>query len=98
MQAIVNTIPAKHPVRERVAGCSSGPKYYFSKGEIIDTLNRAVSPYALELEPDDCIDMPNNDGHKIIGVNNANGRCVGNVWVSWYRMPSGRYELIAYIT
>ena len=93
------TIIVKHPVRELFAGCSTGSVrgYYDTKGHAINAFDGALQTYALFLDRDDLADFYGDAGRKTIDVYNEFGDCVGRAILSWYRMPSGRYEFTGYL-
>lgn len=102
----MRTIKARHPVRKAFSGCSSG-KYYNSKSEAIDTFNATLEEHGFHLDYADCCNWSSDEGS--VGVRvliEADGpfdvdgypRCVGYVHFSWYRMQSGRWEVIGYLT
>jgi hypothetical protein len=105
-----NTIRAKHPVREAFAGCTSdgGPwTYYDSKGAGVRAFDSALDGYGLCFDKDDHFDMPGDAGRINIdvytgidgyGEDDSRGRFVGSAVLTWYRLLSGRYEFVGYLT
>ena len=94
------TIVVKHTVRELFAGCSTGSEYgchYETKGHAINAFDGALQTYNLYLDRDDLADFYGDAGRKVIDVCNEFGNSVGRAVISWYRMPSGRYEFIGYL-
>jgi hypothetical protein len=95
--ATIATIKACAPVREAFAGHSTGSgrsPYYENKGAAMWAFETELRGYALQF---DCYDIPDNAGSAMIPIVNGNADCVGYAKMSWYRMPSGRYEFIGYI-
>lgn len=100
----VTQIMADHPVREAFAGRSTGaPRgsdrtgYYPTKGHAINAFDAELQTYDFCLDRDDLLDFSGNDSRKIIDVHDEFGNVVGRAVISWYRMPSGRYEFIGYL-
>ncbi len=94
-------ISAKHPVRNAFAGKSSGnggAGYYETKGHAVNAFDNALQDYDLSFDRDDCISLPDNEGWKTLRVLNAYDVVVGYARLSWYRMPSGRYEFTGYLS
>lgn len=94
------TIKAKDPVCEAFAGCSSGCdgiNYYWTKGAAVNAFNGALQTYDLCLDRDDLSDFHNNEGRKIVAVHDEFEEVIGRAIISWYRMPSGRYEFTGYL-
>jgi hypothetical protein len=104
------TIKARHAVREEFSGCSSGGgpwTYYDSKGAALRAFDSALDGYGLCFDKDDNFDMPGDEGRINIdvytgidgyGEDDSRGRFVGSALLTWYRMPSGNYEFIGYLT
>jgi len=96
----MNTVKIDRNIRNAVAGCSSGPIYYGGKGLAWHAVNNVLNGFNLQLEPADC---SGDEGHTLLevcpqsedGINLDDS--VGCVSFSWYRMPSGRYELTVYM-
>jgi hypothetical protein len=97
------TIKAKHPVREAFAGCSTSNNYYETKGHAFSTFRSALVKNGFDFDCNNCCDMPGDEGRAIFDV-----FTVGDPWndpedfagtavLYWYRMPSGRYEVIGYL-
>lgn len=94
---MVATIKARASVREAFAGRSSGNArgaYYDTKGSAMWAFDAELRNYALQF---DCYDIPGDDGCASIPIVDDNAECVGYAQMSWYRMPSGRYEFVGYI-
>jgi len=89
-------IKAKHPVRVAFAGCSSGPCYR-TKSLAINAFDGALLDYDLCLDRDDLVDFIGNFGRKIINVLDEYQHVVGRAVITWYRMPSGRWEFVGYL-
>ena len=99
-------IGSREPVRTAFAGCSTNGKsvgYYETKGHATKAFNNALLRYGFCFDFDCCFDLPGDTGSgtfsiisadTVIGNKNA---CLGIAYLSWYRMPSGRYEMTGYI-
>jgi hypothetical protein len=84
-----------HPVREEFAGrttTGSDVDYYRTKGHAVNAFDGVLQGYDLCLDRDDLMDFSGDEGRKTIEVHDEFGRCAGHAVLSWYRMPSGRYE------
>jgi hypothetical protein len=57
----------------------------------------ALQCHALCLDQSDLSDFYGDEGRKVIEVHDFDDNCVGRAVISWYRMPSGRYEFTGYI-
>jgi hypothetical protein len=94
------TITRKDPVREAFSGYSTGNvpgPYYETKGHAVMAFDAALRIYDYHLACDDTDDFHDDEGRKIIDVLDDSGEIVGQAVISWYRMPSGRYEFIGYL-
>lgn len=97
------TIKAKDPVREAFAGCSSGPVYYFTKGHAINAFDAALNAHGYRFDYADTQDLHGNEGRRTCNIiadgwyPDLSGEVVGCAILTWYRMPSGRYEFVGYI-
>ena len=85
-------ITAKHPVRGPFASCSSG-HYYVTKSAATSVFELQLRPYGWEFG---AFDMPGDSGVTCAPIQD-NGHDVGFASMSWYRLPSGRYEVIGYV-
>ena len=97
---VLETIKANHPVRGEFAECSTGSArgyYYHTKGGAINAFDGALAAYELCLDRDDLMFFDGDEGRKTIDVHNEFKRTVGRAVLSWYRMPSGRYEFVGYL-
>jgi hypothetical protein len=95
-----DTIRVGHPVRELFAGRSSGSSrghYYETKGHAVNAFDGELQGFDLCLDRNDLDDFYGNEGRKSIAVHDEFHRLVGWAILSWYRMPSGRYEFTGYL-
>ena len=84
---VVESIRAKHPVRNAFAGRSSGNggrHYYETKGHGVNAFDNALQTYDLSFDRADCIDFSGDEGHKTLGILNEYNQTVGWAWISWY--------------
>jgi hypothetical protein len=93
-------IKAKHPVREAFAGCSTCPgcaPYYATKGEAVSAFDAALRDHGFRFDEREFINYPGDDGRVTPAVCDEEGNCIGLALLTWYRMPSGRYEFTGYL-
>jgi len=81
-------------LRNEFAGCSSGPVYYESKGHAISAFDAVLESHGLHL---DFNAYGGDSGYGSYDVLDEESHCVGYAFLSWYRMPSGRYEFVGYL-
>lgn len=91
-------IKSRDPVREAFSGWSSGTVYYETKGDAVYTFDHALADYGYHLDLADCMDWYYDEGRKIVRILDENDDLVGHACFTWYRMQSGRWEVIGYIT
>lgn len=100
------TIRANHPVREAFAGCSTCSKcsgcerrapYYGTKGEAVSAFDAALRDHSYRFDDAEFINLPGDDGRITPAVCDDEGKRVGFALLTWYRMPSGRYEVTGYL-
>lgn len=97
----IETIKAKHPVRKEFADRSTGSfhgDYYPTKGHALTAFDGVLQGYELCLDRNELNIGSGDTGRNTIRILNEFGREVGCAVFSWYRMPSGRYEFIGYIS
>jgi len=91
-------IGPNHPVREAFADCSTGNnggKYYDSMEIAFAAFNAVLMDCSLCLDE---YNFPGEFGCRTIGISDDCGLPIGYAYFSWYRMRSGRWEVIGYIT
>lgn len=86
-------------LRVRKEICSL-PNYFDTKGAAIQAADMVLANFGWETG--DCNPL-GDDGRELIPIVKREGRellCeeVGTLVFSWYRMPSGRYEVIMYLS
>ena len=92
-------IIARHPVREKFAACSTSGAagYFLTKGHAVDCFDGVLRQYRLSFALYDCSEFVGNAGCANVDIINESDHVVGCARLTWYRMPSGRYEVIGYI-
>ena len=82
---------------------SSGSKYYDTKGEAVSAFNDSLEPYGLCLNFADCNDWHYDEGRRTVAIltlesDSTESKDTGKVAImTWYRMGTGRWEIIGYI-
>lgn len=101
------TIKNNHPVRKAIGNL---PDYFESKGDAICAIDAVLADYDMKMESFDCsgdkgstfIDLlPNGPGRLVCDNCNCRDNLTGfnnGVNFSWYKMSSGRWEVITYVT
>ena len=82
-------------LREKIASLSSG-SYYDEISHWFDLLDQVVQNYSdglLSLGRD-CPQVYNDSGSSMLRI----GDSELFIWWSWYKMPSGRWEIVCYLT
>jgi hypothetical protein len=95
------TITRKNPVREAFSSRSTGNSdrcYYDTLGYALIAFDSVLKAYNLCLDLSDLANFTGNEGRKVVAIHNGNTGTVGHAVLSWFRMESGRYEFIGYIT
>lgn len=87
-------ITRKHPCREPLADLTSSNSFYEHKSDFVPLADRILDQYGWTLGS---FDMPGDTGRTRAPIEDANGQEMGEFFVSWYRMPSGRYEITCYV-
>lgn len=85
-------------IRNDFAAVSSRSDYYATKGDAIRAFDNELEAHKLSLDFDSLPDFNGNEGRALIPIVNEYGSDVGRALLAWYRMPSGRYEIVGYIT
>ena len=91
-------IHRNHPLRNEFAGKSTGRVYYQSKGCAVNTFDNVLQNYDLSFDRTDLPDFNGNDGWATLRIVNAYDVAVGYAHLSWYRMETGVYEFVGYIS
>ena len=101
------TIKRRDPVREAFASCSTGnvetgnAGYYVFKADANYAMRAALARFGYCFDENDCQSWHGNEGRVTIDVcvdGDEQGDVVGCAVISWYRMPSGRYEFTCYLS
>lgn len=102
----MRTIKSRHAVREDFSANSSGAVYYDSKGQAIDAFNATLADYGFYLDPYDCGGWDGDEGRRVVTVRvetdgpfdiPGEDTRVGYAHFTYYRMESGRWEIIGYL-
>lgn len=95
------TIRADHSICRAFFNCSTGNTgntYYSSKGVAVSVFEDVLEAYGLCFDSSKTFDFPGPVGRLVIPVHDEFGVTVGNATISWYRVPSSRYEFTGYLT
>ena len=77
---------------------SSPDGYYPTKGDAIQKFDRVLQHWGYMLSPNQMVDYSGNQGRAHIDIVDSITETVSGIaLLTWYRMPSGRYEFIGYI-
>jgi hypothetical protein len=93
-------IKQNHPVRAAFAGRSTDGKrvgFYETKGHAVDAFDAELRAFDLCFDPNEIMDLNGDTGWRTIPVVNRDYEDSGFAVISWYRMPSGRYEFTGYL-
>jgi len=94
-------------LRNEFAGLSTGNengRYYPSKGVGVEHFAQALANHEHEFDYAELQDCTGDEGYKVVRLYPAGtveqhpADSDGRAFLSWYRMPSGRWELIGYIS
>jgi hypothetical protein len=85
-------IKSRHRVRNEIASLSN---YYPYKSDAIAAADKVLDAY--DWTTDGC-NLPDDDGRTLVPIVTKEDapQEVGNIMLSWHRMPSGRYEVTMY--
>ena len=86
--------------REGFSGKSTGNAgsgYYGSKGEAVHAYESVLADYDYHFSRTELTDFNGDEGRATLTICNDDEGSVGCAILSWYRMPSGRYEFTGYI-
>lgn len=90
-----STIKLTRKIRNEFTGCSSS---YITKGHAINAFDGVLQGYDLCLDRENLLGFDGYEGFKSIEVQDEFRHCAGVAYIIWYRIPSGRYEFIGYVT
>jgi len=82
-------------LRDDVAKLSSG-RYYETKGAFINALTEVLDAHGLQLET--WANCPGDEGRATWLLSHDGVEIDTCAFCTWFRMPSGRYEFIIYLT
>lgn len=80
-------------LRNQIANLSSG-RYYDQIFHWFDLVVKTAARFGLIIDEQDCPQVYNDSGSSMIRI----GDSELFIWWSWYKMPSGRWEIICYLT
>ncbi len=91
-----NYITRRHPARSRIAELTSTNDYYAHKADFVGPADKILAEFGWTLA---AFNMPGDEGRCLATIVDieTESKEIGNLFVSWYRMPSGRYELTLYL-
>ncbi len=98
-----STIKRNDPVREVFAARTTNGKdigYYCCKGDAIRAFEDALTAFGYCFANDSCYGWAGDSGRQFCNICAGSGEygpVVGVALITWYRMPSGRYEFTGYI-
>jgi hypothetical protein len=95
-----SSVKLTRKIRNDFAVWSTGSEhggYYPTKGHAVNTFDGALQDHGLCFDREQIYGFDGNDGRKNLDVVDEFGHFVGCALLSWYRMPSGRYEFIGYL-
>ena len=85
------------PVREAFAGLSSRSNYYDTKGAARREYDAILEIFGYHFDHNSWADFYGDSDRRTIEVLNDECDVVGHAVLSWYRMPSGRWEFTGYL-
>ena len=85
------------PIRNAFAGVSSSNDYFSTKGHGINAFDAELQSHNLSFDRKFTFDLNGDRGRALIPIVNDYDSVVGQALIAWYRMPSGRYEIVGYI-
>ncbi len=87
-------------VRNDFAGCSTGSGdsgFYKNKGYAIDAFEVALDGHGYHFSRGQFVNFDGEEGRRYKDICDDFGAVVGSAVITYYRMPSGRYEFLGYI-
>ena len=89
------------PVRAAFSSCSSGngyDRYYKTKGHALRAFDAALADFGYSLDAADNSAWSGDAGRTMVDIYTGQGEYAGRAVFNYFRMPSGRYEFVGYIT
>jgi hypothetical protein len=90
--------------RNEFASKSTTNNYYATKGEAVAAFNEVLEAEGVRLSAMDTTQLHGDEGRvlaDVVTVDPTTGdelnQAVARAVVTWYRMPSGRYEFVGYL-
>lgn len=86
-------------LREAFAGRTTTGRndYYETKGHAVNAFDAELQTFELGFDRNEFLALDGDAGNVQLGVADEFGKVVGYAALSWYRMPSGRYEFTGYL-
>jgi hypothetical protein len=82
-----------------IADRSTGPgPYYETRGHAVAAFSDVLGQYGYTFDEMDPPQLPGDNGARAYPYFDETNTLAGYIYLAWYRMPSGRYEVIGYIT
>ena len=94
-------ITGKHPVRNAFSECSTGNKggaYYETKRDAVHAFESVLNAHGFYVDWENFTNFANDDGRAMLEFHSEGMEFEGHALLTWFRMESGRYEFIGYIT
>ena len=88
----------KKKLRNRIADLSSGPVYYDEVSDWHVLVKYVLRDFGLSFRRDQTPDIHGNEGRGLLAIEDEFGVTVSHLCFTWYRMQSGRWEIINYLT
>ena len=92
-------------LRDEFSACSTGSQhrfglinYYGAKCYAVNAFDVALQNYDFCLDSDDLADFIGDTGRKTIAVHDRDKHVVCYAILIWYKMSSGNYEFLGYLT
>ena len=95
-----SAIKLTRKVRNDFAVWSTGSErgsYYETKGHAVNAFDGALQGHELCFDREAIYGFDNDEGRKNLDVVDEFGHYAGCALLTWYRMPSGRYEFVGYL-
>ena len=96
----LDAIRRDDPVRGAFSSCSSGNvpgTYYETKGHALRAFDSALFGFGYYLDRADNSAWSNDEGRTMVDIYTGQDELAGRAVFYYFRMPSGRWEFVAYI-
>jgi len=84
--------------REFANKSTANGNYYPTKTHGISAFEEVLKTASLSFDHEEWNDFGGDEGRRTLTVCDCCRHPVGKAMLSWYRMPSGAYEVVAYLT